>query len=60
MVFYLNNETGSGYRYPTKEAFLKHLSMAIDQHMADGATYFDVSFESDARYDRDATKGETD
>lgn len=49
MIFYLNNENGTGYRYQSKEIFLKELSSAIDQCVVNGATYFDVSFESDER-----------
>ena len=47
MIFYINNENGTGYSYPTKELFLKNISDIIDYLVDEGATYFDVAFESD-------------
>lgn len=53
MIFYLNNENGTGYSFPNKELFLKHISEMIDEHAANGATYIDFHVESDTRGDVD-------
>lgn len=49
MIFYLNNQNGTGYCYSNKERFLNDLSEAIEELTKNGATYIDVSFESDAK-----------
>lgn len=49
MIFYINNQNGTGYRYPNKESFLDDLSALIDELTKEGATYFDMSFETDAK-----------
>lgn len=49
MIFYINNQNGTGYRYPNKESFLDDLSALIDELTKEGATYFDMNFESDAK-----------
>lgn len=49
MIFYLNNQNSTGYRYHSKEVLLDELSDAIDELTKNGATYIDVSFESDAK-----------
>ena len=42
------NDNGSGMKYPTKEEFLKELSLMIDDCIANGGTFFDVQVDSDA------------
>lgn len=54
MIFYINNQNGTGYRYSNKECFLEELTALIDELDKEGATYFDMSFESDAK---EATNG---
>lgn len=48
MIYYLNNQNGTGYCYSNKERFLNDLREAIEELTKDGATYIDVSFESNA------------
>lgn len=48
MIFYINNRNGTGYRYPNKECFLEDLSELINELTEEGATYFDMTFETDA------------
>lgn len=49
MIFYINNQNGTGYRYPNKECFLEELSEVIDELSKNGATYFDMTFETDTK-----------
>lgn len=42
------NDNGSGMEYPSKEAFLKEISLMIDDCIANGGTFFDVQVDSDA------------
>ena len=42
------NDSGSGMEYGTKEEFLKEISLMIDDCIANGGTFFDVSVDSDA------------
>lgn len=49
MIFYINNQNGTGYSYPNKECFLEDLSEVIDELAKEGATYFDMTFETDAK-----------
>lgn len=50
MNFTINtlNDNGSGMEYQTKEEFLKEISLMIDDCIANGGTYFDVSVDADA------------
>jgi len=42
------NDSGSGMKYTDKEAFLKEVSLMIDDCIANGGTYFDIAVDSDA------------
>lgn len=42
------NDNGSGMEYNTKEAFLKEISLMIDDCVANGGTFFDIQVDSDA------------
>ena len=42
------NDNGSGMEYTSKEAFMKELSLMIDDCIANGGTFFDVQVDSDA------------
>lgn len=42
------NDNGSGMEYTSKEAFLKEISLMIDDCIANGGTFFDVQVDSDA------------
>lgn len=42
------NDSGSGMRYSTKEAFLKEISLMIDDCIANGGTFFDAAIDADA------------
>ena len=41
------NDNGSGIAYTTKEAFLKEISLMIDDCIANGGTFFDVQVDAD-------------
>ena len=49
MKFFIEtlNDNGSGMEYNNKESFLKELSLMIDDCVANGGTFFDVSVDSD-------------
>lgn len=49
MIFYINNRNGTGYCCRDKESFFEQLSEAIDELDKEGATYFDMTFETDAK-----------
>lgn len=49
MIFYINNQNGTGYCYHNKECFLEELTELIDELGKEGATYFDMTFETDAK-----------
>ena len=42
------NDNGSGMEYTSKEAFMKELSLMIDDCIANGGTFFDSQVDSDA------------
>ena len=42
------NDNGSGMAYTSKEAFLKEISLMIDDCIANGGTFFDIQVNSDA------------
>ena len=42
------NDNGSGMEYTSKEAFLKEISLMIDDCVANGGTFFDIQVDSDA------------
>ena len=42
------NDNGSGMEYTSKEAFLKEISLMIDDCIANGGTFFDIQVDSDA------------
>ena len=42
------NDNGSGMGYTSKEAFLKEISLMIDDCIANGGTFFDIQVDSDA------------
>ena len=42
------NDNGSGMEYTSKEAFLKEISLMIDDCIANGGTFFDICVDSDA------------
>ena len=42
------NDNGSGMEYTSKEAFLKEISLRIDDCIANGRTFFDIQVDSDA------------
>ena len=42
------NDNGSGMEYTSKEAFLKEISLMIDDCIANGGTFFDIQVNSDA------------
>ena len=42
------NDNGSGMEYTSKEAFLKEISLMIDDRIANGGTFFDIQVDSDA------------
>ena len=42
------NDNGSGMEYASKEAFLKEISLMIDDCIANGGTFFDIQVDSDA------------
>lgn len=42
------NDNGSGMRYTSKEAFLKEISLMIDDCIANSGTFFDIQADSDA------------
>ena len=48
--FYISsiNDGGSGTQYQTKEEFLKEVSLMVDDCIANGGSYFDISIEADA------------
>ena len=51
MEFFISTENidnGSGMTYRTKEEFLHELSLMIEDCIANGGTYFDVSVDADA------------
>lgn len=50
MIFsiYTLNDNGSGMGYYSKEAFLRELSLEIDDCIANGGTFFSVSVDADA------------
>lgn len=50
MTFYIADTftSGSGQEFNTKEAFLKELSLMIDDCIANGGTQFDVTVDTDA------------
>lgn len=41
------NDNGSGMEYTSKEAFMKELSLMIDDCIANGGTFFDIQVDSD-------------
>ena len=45
---YTENDNGSGMNYQTKEDFLKEIGLMIDDCIANGGTYFNVSVDADA------------
>ena len=48
MKFYIGSDTGSGQEFNNKEAFIKELSLMIDDCEANGGTQFDVTVDADA------------
>ncbi len=48
MTFYIGSDTGSGQEFNNKEAFLKELSLMIDDCEANGGRQFDVTVDADA------------
>ena len=42
------NDNGSGMKYTSKEAFLKEISLMIDDCIANGGAFFDIQVDSDA------------
>ena len=42
------NDNGSGMEFTTKEAFLKEVSLMIDDCIANGGTYFSIAVDADA------------
>ena len=42
------NDNGSGMEYTSKEAFLKEISLMIDDCIANGGTFFNIQVDSDA------------
>ena len=42
------NDNGSGMEYTSKEAFMKEISLMVDDCIANGGTFFDVQVGSDA------------
>ena len=42
------NDNGSGMKYTSKEAFMKEISLMIDDCIANGGTFFDIQVDSDA------------
>lgn len=42
------NDNGSGMEYTSKEAFMKEISLMIDDCIANGGTFFDIQVDSDA------------
>ena len=42
------NDNGSGMKYTSKEAFMKEISLMVDDCIANGGTFFDVQVDSDA------------
>lgn len=42
------NDNGSGMEYTSKEAFMKELSLMIDDCITNGGTFFDIQVDSDA------------
>lgn len=49
MTFYIgDNNGGSGQKFNNKEAFLRELSMMIDDCAANGGDYFDVTVDAAA------------
>ena len=48
MKFYIGADSGSGQEFNNKEAFLRELSLMIDDCEANGGTQFDVTVDADA------------
>jgi hypothetical protein len=48
MKFYIGTDSSSGQEFNNKEAFLKELSLMIDDCEANGGTQFDVTVDADA------------
>lgn len=48
MKFYINTENGSGQKFSSKEAFLKEMSLMIDDCITNGGTVFEISVAADA------------
>lgn len=48
MNFYIGVENASGMSFNNKEAFLKEISLMIDDCRANGGTQFDITVEADA------------
>lgn len=42
------NDNGFGMEYTSKEAFMKEISLMVDDCIANGGTFFDVQIDSDA------------
>lgn len=42
------NDNGSGMEYTSKEAFIKEISLMVDDCIANGGTFFDIQVNSDA------------
>lgn len=42
------DDNGSGMEYTSKEAFMKEISLMIDDCIANGGTFFDIQVDSDA------------
>lgn len=42
------NDNGSGMEYTSKEAFMKEISLMVDDCIANGGTFFDIWVDSDA------------
>lgn len=42
------NDNGSGMEYTSKEAFMKEISLMVDDCIANGGTFFDIQVDSDA------------
>ena len=48
MKYFIATESGSGQKFKTKEAFLKELSLMIDDCIANGGTEFDIEVYANA------------
>lgn len=48
MRFYIGSDSGSGQTFSNKEAFLKELSLMIDDCETNGGSQFDVTVDADA------------